>query len=381
VTIESPGAAAQKLHSVQMLRAAAALTVLLYHLVNTGAFGWMHSGVQLRQPAGWISAIGFAGVDLFFVISGVVMVLTCYDRFGRRGEWAPFLWRRVARIYPLYWLATAAVLTICWIRPELASRDKFEWTAMVKSLLLWPQPEFPIVAVGWTLTYEMFFYVVFTVLLLMPRDWLLPALAVWGAATVAFFSQYYDPAHRLTPEGHLMLPLYASPLALEFIAGCIIGWLVQREVTTLAQAAAISGLAVLMTLGGYVGMAYPLDAHYGLMRAGVFGGGSALLAYGCIGLEKRGELIVPRWMVFWGDASYSTYLTHMYALWLVAAALPPVASASLFSAGLRTLMGLAACGAVAATVHVGFERPLIRLIRGVSESRRRGFEAAEQSPR
>src|SRR5688572_1031667 len=169
MTVESPGQLSPKLYSVQALRAIAALMVLLYHLVNTGAFGWKSADGNLIQPAALISAIGFAGVDLFFVISGLVMTVTCYDRFGRRGQWAPFLARRLIRIYPLYWLVSLGVLAICWLWPELAARDKFSRPTLLKSFLLWPQVEYPIVAVGWTLTYELFFYLVFAGLLLLPR--------------------------------------------------------------------------------------------------------------------------------------------------------------------------------------------------------------------
>ena len=348
------------MQSVQMLRAVAALMVLLYHLVNTSAFGWFDASGQLVQPARFLSHIGFAGVDLFFVISGVVMVVTCFNRFGQPREAAAFLKRRVARIYPLYWVCTAAVLALVWLRPELASRDKFSWPVIVKSLLLWPQDEYPIVALGWTLTYEMFFYLVFAALLPLPRQWLLPALGVWAAGTLALFPFFTDPAHRLTPDGHLSLPLFASPLALEFIAGCVIGWLARTRTLWGGGVSLLAGMMLLAVGGSYVGANHPLDAQYGLVRVGVFGTASALIVYGAIGLERRGLLTVPRWVSFWGDASYSTYLTHMYVLWLLAAAWPWAASGSTH-AWMASLVGVVACAAAAAVCHVAVERPLIRL--------------------
>jgi peptidoglycan/LPS O-acetylase OafA/YrhL len=357
-----------------MLRALAALLVLLYHLVNTSAFGWTDPSGNLQQPAALISAIGFAGVDLFFVISGLVMVLTCYDRFGRGDEWTQFLKRRVARIYPLYWLATLGVLAVCWVQPELAAREKFAWPTFVQSLLLWPQPQYPIVAVGWTLTYEMFFYLAFAALLVLPRRWLLWELGVWAAITLLMFAMHNDPQHRLTPDGHLALPLYASPLALEFIAGCVIGWLARRGQSAWAATAAAAGAAGLVAGGGYVGMKFPIDAHYGLVRAGVFGGAAALLVYGAVGLERRGWFSIPRRAVFWGDASYSTYLTHMYVLWLVAAAWPSLGRSAAGGPWMATLIGVAACSAASAMCHCAIERPLNqffhgRLSRNVASSR------------
>jgi exopolysaccharide production protein ExoZ len=363
VTVESPAPLPLKLSSIQALRAVAALMVLLYHLVNTSAFGWNTSDGKLYSLGALISAIGPAGVDLFFVISGVVMVLTCYDRFGSAHESARFLRRRVARIYPLYWVVTAGVLAICWIRPELATRDKFAWPSIVKSLLLWPQSEYPIVAVGWTLSYEMFFYLVFAVLLMMPRRWLAPALAVWAASIIVLFQLHVDPAMKLASDGHLALPLYASPLALEFIAGCGIALLVRRNITALAGTSLALGIAGLVVAGSYIGMHSPEEAHFGMLRAAVFGGSSALIVYGCIARERQGRASPGPALVFWGDASYAMYLTHMYVLWLIAAVLS-TPSSSAMGVGVRTAIGIAACAVAAALCHLTFERPLLRWLQG-----------------
>jgi peptidoglycan/LPS O-acetylase OafA/YrhL len=344
-----------------MLRAVAALMVLLYHLVNTTAFGWKDAGGQLVQPARFINHIGFAGVDLFFVISGVVMVVTCFNRFGQPRESAAFLRRRVWRVYPLYWICTAAVLGIAWWRPELAARDKFAWSAVVKSLLLWPQAEYPIVALGWTLSYEMFFYLVFAILLLLPRRALPPALAVWAAVTLILFSLFDAPSFRRTHGGRLSLPLYASPLALEFIAGCMVGWLTRTRALPWGGASLLVGVVLLAVGGSYVGENHPVEAQYGLIRVGVFGTASALVAYGAMGLERSCRLPIPRWISFWGDASYSTYLTHMYVLWLLAAVWPWAASHGSTAAWVVSTIGVVACLAVAAACHLAVERPMMQL--------------------
>jgi peptidoglycan/LPS O-acetylase OafA/YrhL len=363
VTIEPPDQPPQKLAAVQALRAVAALMVLLYHLVNTAPFGWKTSDGSLHQSAALVSAIGFAGVDLFFVISGLVMTITCYDRLGQPGQWAPFLQRRAARIYPLYWLTTLGVLALCWAWPELAARDKFGWPTLLKSFLLWPQAEYPIVAVGWTLTYEMYFYLVFAGLLTLPRRWFLPLLAAWAFTTIGLFTQFRDPAHLLSADGHLSLPLAASPLALEFIAGCLIGFLVRQGRMPLPGLALAVGAAALLTVGCSIGLTMPERAQYGLIRAATSGGSAALIVYGAAGLDLRGRSAVPRSLVLLGDASYSIYLTHMYVLWLLAAVLSALPSAWNAGAWLNTLAGIAACTTAALVCHLLVERPLLQLSR------------------
>jgi len=101
------------------------------------------------------------------------------------------------------------------------------------------------------------------------------------------------------------------------------------------------------------------------MRAAVFGGAAALIVYGAVGLERRGLMPIPRWAVFWGDASYSTYLTHMYVLWLVAVVWPTLGQRTVGGPWMATLIGVASCGAASAVCHVGVERPLNRFFQGM----------------
>jgi exopolysaccharide production protein ExoZ len=350
-----------KLDSLQLLRAAAALLVLLYHLVTIGAFGWMTPDGAPLLPLGYFAAIGFAGVDLFFVISGVVMVLTCYDRCGGRGAAVDFLLRRALRVYPLYWIATAAVLAICWFAPGLAAREKFDATAIAKSLALWPQSTFPVVAVGWTLVCEMYFYVVFAVMMTLPRRFLPLLLASWAVATLALAAAWDIACLPLTGHDRLLIPPPASPLALEFIAGCAIGWASRRTTLRGSSVALAFGLVMLLVVGGAVGLASPAAAQFGASRPLVYGIAAVAIVYGLVARDLAGRIPAPRWLVFWGDASYSAYLTHVYVLAAVAAASARWSLSSTASRWTTTTIALVACAAVAALCHLAVERPLLRL--------------------
>ncbi|SRR6266571_871351 len=100
------------LQSIQILRAVAALLVLAGHLWATLA--WLGKPDALPN-----FVAGAAGVDLFFVISGFVMVHSSEKFFGQPGGSVQFLLRRLARIVPLYWVATTAALAIALIRSHL----------------------------------------------------------------------------------------------------------------------------------------------------------------------------------------------------------------------------------------------------------------------
>ena len=90
-----------------------------------------------------------------------------------------------------------------------------------------------------------------------------------------------------------------------------------------------------------------------------------MIVYGAIALERKRDLSIPRWIVFWGDASYSTYLTHMYVLWFVAAAGRWAAPNFSWQAWTATLIGLLTCASSSAACHLCIERPLNRIVRRV----------------
>lgn len=204
------------LRSIQTARAIAALLVVLHHL-----------SLRFEQRVGGFNFLsvfdhfGFAGVDLFFVISGLIMVITCQQHFRHLTAAPPFLWRRVTRIVPLYWLFTFIQLLAMAIIPSATVRD-FSARDIVASLLIVPQSVYPILAPGWTLTYEMFFYIVFALLFCIPKRFATLFLTAWGLITLSLYALQNTSGLSDTTD-LLQLPIYGSPMTLEFLAGCLIG--------------------------------------------------------------------------------------------------------------------------------------------------------------
>ena len=151
--------------SIQYLRALAALLVVFVH-------------AQEQYPIGGRiipSAFGLGGVDLFFLISGFVMTFTAAQRPLTRLD---FLKRRVVRIVPLYWTMTLATAGLIFVAPALTRDSHFAWSDLLTSLSFIPHYNAgkagsisPIIKLGWTLNYEMFFYLVFAALLPL-KPWL-----------------------------------------------------------------------------------------------------------------------------------------------------------------------------------------------------------------
>lgn len=345
-----------KLHNLQSCRALAAWMVVLYHAATI--LGKRLPAAESLGLGAW-RAFGFAGVDLFFVISGVVMVVTCRDRLGDGREVVPFLKRRLVRIYPLYWLATLAVLAAGLAAPALMQGGDWTMRSVAKSLLLWPQREFPVVSSGWTLSFEVYFYLVFAALVALPRRSFPWALVAWAAATVAYYALLEKPEQN-SILANLATPLPASPLVLEFIAGCGVGWLLAGGAARGGRTVFACGLAG-VAAGAVATMQGLVETASGMPRVAIFGSAAVALVYGAVAMETSGRRLGGRGAQFWGDASYSLYLTHVYVVLAAAALLKarPLQSSSTATSAAILVLALAACAAVAATCYRWVERPLL----------------------
>ena len=348
---------AGKLGSVQLLRAAAAVGVILFH-----AAGLLAARTGSSPP--W-SALGAAGVDLFFVVSGFIMWVTAvvHDEDARR-----FLVKRAIRIVPLYWLITALVLVIVLAKPDLmrnASHDPAHFAASF-AFVAWPHPAlqgrfWPPVVPGWTLNYETLFYLVVAASLRLRAPWrgpliaaVLVGLASWG---------------MLLHPGHL-LSFYTNPIVLEFLLGAAIGMSFKSgwPGPKLAGGLTLVGLALFLALGGL-----GTEAN----RVLTWGLPLAVLVLGAVNLPLPSGSRIIRWAIVVGDASYSIYLTQFLVLPPTATALGHVLEHGsgplgrwVFAAGLVA----AALAAGVATYYI-LEQPMLRASKGLLTGRQEAVGA------
>jgi len=201
-----------KLNNIQALRAFAVLLVVGLHLL---AIEIKYAEFEVLLPD--FMRIGISGVDLFFVISGFIMVVVTQSQPDLHNTHASkFLYLRFSRIFPLYWLVTASILIVYLYDRSLMSFTQFDTPFVLKSFFLQPQGQLPMLMVGWSLIHELYFYCVFAIFLCLPRKRLPWLLLLWTLAVLA--------GHYLFSENHRIANDYArilfSPLTLEFIAGC-----------------------------------------------------------------------------------------------------------------------------------------------------------------
>ena len=193
------------IHSIQHLRGVAAIGVVYFHTkVYLADFAW---------PLG--RQFGYGGVDLFFVISGVIMMMTTFDR---RETPVGFYLKRILRVVPLYWAATLACVALFMIVPSAFLKQSASVQHILLSMLFVPHLSpgeagaAPFLQIGWTLNFEMFFYFVFGLTLwLRNAKRRLAVIAVLFAALVT--------AGAIFEPRNAALAYYTSPFVLEFPDG------------------------------------------------------------------------------------------------------------------------------------------------------------------
>jgi len=318
---------ATRLDALQVLRAVAALAVVLFHCHWTG--------------------IASFGVELFFVISGFVI---CHAAAQNPRH---FLLKRIARVVPLYWLATLGVFALALVAPSLLPSTHVSVPNLLRSLAFWPYvradgADMPLLFLGWTLNYEAFFYLVFAACLAISAR-LAPYLAL--AALIVIASLHGLVAHMGDP-----FDFWTRPIVLNFACG-IVAWLVwHRAMARLKHTP--HGLAI-----GIAAMAMVIlatGANHGLGGALPTGGlVSAVLLLALLALGQR--LRWPAGLLMIGDASYSLYLLHPYVLEVVNRKVH--AFGPDLRGALATLLAVVGALALAMVMYRVVERPSNRIAR------------------
>lgn len=277
----------QRLYNVQALRGLAAMMVVLAHL---------------KVPLLWVNdsptaplTHGQAGVDVFFLISGFIMANGLRDSVDSP---IAFLRRRLIRIVPLYWLVTGLVFVAATVAPRLFPQVSADFPHLIKSLLFVPQEKSPIVYVGWTLNFEMLFYVLLTFGLCAGGVYrfAVPTLVIItfvliGAADVG--------------RGEIWNFL-TDQIMLEFVAGIGLGLIWDR----------LRGPTLLLAIGLVLSVAavftgpYPDGARW--LRLVDWGVPALGIMVFTLALEAKGLAVKWRPLQIAGDASYAIYLSHFF---------------------------------------------------------------------
>ena len=349
-----------KLAGLQALRGMAALAIAVFHVGN-----------ELRGRPG-TAIFGFlpweAGVDVFFVISGFVMAYASGPLFGRSGGGRIFMARRVARIVPLYWLTTTAVLAVLAVRPDLMRSAVAAPDLVLASYLFvpWARPDGivqPVYTLGWTLNYEMLFYVLFALAIGLGRR---AAVATVSGALAALVGIGLALRPLPAPFG-----FWTSPLLIEFAFGLWLGLARAEGVVLGPRVRTGLGLAGLALLA-FAGPDGP--ARTGLEPALLHGVPAACLVAACGLAPAAGPDGEAGWLArageALGDASYAIYLLHPFVIRAWSRVVDVSGLGPVLGVAGYTLFALAGTVATGLVVFRLLERPLTRRVRRALEPHR-----------
>ena len=325
--IPEPGTS---LDTVQAMRAIAATSVVLAHVPFIG--------------------VGVFGVDIFFVISGFIVAYVTAADAGH------FLPKRIFRIVPLYWAGTLGVFAIALLLPGLLQSTTADPVNLLKSLLFIPYVRdngdiAPMLPLGWTLNYEMFFYLLYSLALRIDAQ-RAPWLAIAAIAAIVAAGQVLEPAH-------VVPAFFSSPVLLEFTygLGAYLLWRHHRGYFT--RIPPLLSLAVAAVALAAMCAAAPGSAANGVRWLPL--GVPALAFFLCV-LSMQGKWRMPALLVVTGDASYSLYLFHMYVVQLVHRKLYPLDTLSPAGALVAALV-VVLCVFLAWLSFRFFEKPANRWLR------------------
>lgn len=337
-----------QLSSLQAGRAVAAILVVIFHLHGYFLPEVLYDGETLPTAA----RMGYAGVEYFFALSGFLMVFAHARDFGVPSRLGNFAWRRVTRIYPVYWLVLLALVAAHFALPAMTAEGALPVMRVLANLSLLPLDEPSILEVAWTLQYEMAFYVLFATLIMSPRFGAL-VFAFWFAgcalALVAF-----EPAFPLS--------FLLSPYNFIFFAGMAGAVLYKKLGAPEAIASALAGTVIFFATGlSFAYDTWPLSIGWSTVSLGL---GAALVITGLAALEHRGRFAAPRVLAQIGDASYSLYLLHIPLLAIVCKIAVALGLNQLIGPAMMAVLLTLVCIAASIVFYRLIERPLVAALPG-----------------
>ena len=362
--------------SLQYVRGLAALLVVGFHVSEQmeNRLGQSFLGGALR--------FGWCGLDLFFVLSGFIMAWIHGGEVGVPERLGAYLRKRAQRIYPLYWSLLLPATLVAFLIPQFATDRERSIDVLIRSWLLLPIRGLPLLGVAWTLCHEVFFYLMFGLLIALPRAGRWGVWTVWLTGTAiagATVNAGRWPLESDSTSPPLWLAFLFNPLNLEFVAGCALGGWLRRpgegaKSLSIELPARPWGLLLLLPALGILATWARLQSALltalppSLARAVVVGGAglwvlAVLLRWEASRDARRSMPIFLAPLAAIGNASYSIYLVH-YPLLVVAGVVLKKMDRQGAVPSLVTGFGLIALVVLAGVVwHHAVEKPILRWVR------------------
>lgn len=338
----------QRLSLIQVFRGLAALLVLIHHGAKIGKDYLNYEYVGNIFSAGWI------GVDFFFVLSGFIIYYIHSKDIGIKSQAKNFFLKRFIRVYPIYWIMTIALTALFIAVPSWGVGYETNTDVIIKSFILFPQTHDPIVNVGWTLVHEIFFYIIFGLLIALKPKVSFSLIAVWVAGILA------NSFGLLNLDNHFYLNFVFNNYNIEFLLGCFVGYITLNKNIHYNKTILMIGL-IGVVLGWY-GLLEETLYRYDTVSMLVFGISFSLIVVSAASIDKNSNVKVPKILLLIGDASYSIYLTHFYVFVFLFKVITKLNSMNPFNNFITITVTFFIATCLGILFHLLIEKPLIKFL-------------------
>lgn len=346
------------LNLIQVLRGVASLMVVLFH--TTG------NAKEILNKKFYFDffLFGYSGVDIFFVLSGFIITYTSMRWIERKDQLLPFIKRRFIRIFPSYWIIIGLFLILQLLLPSFyKTHYSFSLSNFFSTLFLFPGHTM-VNGVSWTLSYELFFYLLFSLVFVIPnKKWAFYLFAVYALVIIALPFLGKDQGYS-----NEWLKLISDPMNVEFFMGVMAALLIPRIPQKLSLPFMIIGGALFLVSGIFTDHKYYLFTN-GYNRILLFGVPSFLIITGLVKFELSRNINIHNALRLLGEASYSLYLLHLP---LLAAGIKMIARLNIQNNIILQLLLLIIVAIIcygSILFYKWIERPIINKLNGLNKNK------------
>ncbi|MDB9513483.1 acyltransferase [Kamptonema animale CS-326] len=306
-------ASSKKLELIQAFRGIASIFVVLFHTrfqsYSTPITDWI-------RP---LFGATYSGVDFFFVLSGFIISYVHYSEIGDFSKFKPFIIKRFIRVYPFYWILTILVILVYSIVQKLGGMTQpMGIDVLIKSFLLFPQLKPAIIFVSWTLCYEVFFYILFSLLFVVKTKVYFKMLVAWMVLILINYGLKLNGIEL--KNDYFLIDFLFNHHLIEFVLGCWSGYLilqshdfVKRYFRLILLAGCLS-FTLFIILEGYGFIPELSNSPHRILAYGL---PSFMIVTGAAALDTYQPIIIPKIFSYLGESSYSIYLIHFYIQYII----------------------------------------------------------------
>lgn len=336
----------KRLELIQFSRALVPFLVMLFHLSGTmmAYFDYNLLGFSFIPISG--------GVNYFFALSGFMMYYIYRGKFGQIHQFKSYLLNRLIRVYPLYWLLTCLFLFVLFLNPGFSVGHETDIDTLITSFLLVQSPRElePVINVAWSLVHTVFFYLVFSLLFFSKVNLSKAIITIWALLTIAFSLGYLYIDHYL-------IRFFFNQYNLIFLAGifcayCITHFKMNVKISILMIILGGIGFPVIWLNSIHPFIPISFDMGTGLA--------SALIILGLGSIDMQKDMKIPRFLNYIGNAAFSIYLSHNFALDLLSELFSDLSVYDYLGGWLTSMVLLILMLSIGCIVHSFIEKPLIQ---------------------